>query len=144
MRKLAVFFLVFLIASGGFGQSLDTQIGQNTLKAEYKKTKIKKSGSEQKFYPIEIQHGGADKRPTQNYYYKGLKLESFQQLKAVLDPLNDPEADRLLRSSADNDNTGMAFLVEGGLLCAAGFIYEITAKSSLENDWTVTKPGFPR
>ena len=94
----------------------------------------------QKFTPIQILRKGTEKRPTAGYFHDGVELNNFDQLKAVIDPLNDPEASRLLKTSAGRDSLGAGVLVVGGLLAISAGIYGITAEGKTT---TSGGGGFP-
>jgi hypothetical protein len=126
MRKLTVLVLVVLMATWGMGNAQDNEdLGSDILHP--RKKLGTKSDSEKKPLPIEIQQSGTDKKPAQDYYYNGTRLQSFEQFKIVIDPLNDPETNRLLQDSANKESEGMVFIVGGGLMFAGGFIYALAA-----------------
>lgn len=80
-----------------------------------------------KFTPIELKNTGTEKKPEEHYIHDGVQLESLQQFKAVIDPLNDKQASDLLKSYAVKDSTGTVFIALGGTACVSGLIYAVAA-----------------
>jgi len=118
MNKPIVLALVLLVAAQGIGYGEDNNKPFGT---QSEKKEDSHSVSEKKFTPIEVRKESHKKAP--DYYYEGIPLKNLEVFKAVIDPLNDPEASRLLNSFANNDSIGTVFIVVGGLLCASGIIY---------------------
>ena len=121
MKKVLLGFLVLiLLPMGGFAQ---------TAQDDYHPTRGKSVDKlkAKKFSPIEMRFGGTDKKPTQDFYYEGSKLESTQQLKAVIDPLNDFEASNLLNAAERKKSLGTVFMIAGAVFVVGGGIYAITA-----------------
>lgn len=57
-----------------------------------------------------------------NYFHSGVKVNDYESLEAIILPLNDPEATRLLKKSKESNDSGVAFLVGGGILTVGGLV----------------------
>ncbi len=101
----------------------------------------------QNFAPIETRRGGTDIHPTEDYYWQGAKVETFEELKMVIVPLHDPEAIHLLNESADKESAGFVLMGGGAALCLGGALYMILATGSTTTEagplgevYTLTSP----
>ena len=123
-----VFVLIALMASGGIGRAQEYQKeGPKSHNAHPRKKPAAEPSPEKKFTPIEVQQAGPGNETIHAYFYKGQRFQNFQQLKEVIDSLNDPEASRLLKSSANKESTGTILNVGGGLLVVGALVYAFVA-----------------
>lgn len=103
--------MVFSLALGIFFVS-------SMLMAASKKPKVKPA-------PPEIRKPIVMKWTTlegMRYYYLGLKIDDSKSMRSIISPLNDSEANRLLKVSSDSESSGVVFLVGGGVLTLGGLI----------------------
>jgi len=137
MRRSTALLLALMMAvwSSGNGQENKKEGPDVAQKAPSKKKTLKDSPPP-KLELIEIRSSGPGRQPSPAYYMDDQKLESLSQLQAVIDPLKDREASRLLSDSESRSTLGKVLIVCGGSLCVGGVIYGITAAST-----TTTETG---
>ncbi len=93
-----------------------------------------RNAQKRKFTPIEIRTAGPDTRPSQDYYYNGTKLETFEQLKIVIAPIRDTQAVHFLNVSADQELTGIMMIAGGAALCLGVALYAVLATGSFQTE----------
>src|SRR5580704_3274335 len=57
------------------------------------------------------------------YYYSGIKVGDSKSLETIISPLNDPEANRLLKVSRDSNSAGVFYIVASLPLIVGGLIW---------------------
>jgi hypothetical protein len=131
MRKITVLALIILVASMGMGHAKENTIntGSTILPRGLK--------------PIEVQTFSTGKCTTGvGYYYEGLPLQDTKDYERVIDPLQDTQASRMIRSSADKDAWGSG-LFWGGLGVELAGWADFTAEMTGMEQTTTGPSGIP-
>jgi hypothetical protein len=131
MRKLITLVLILLSVFPKLGLAQIKASPNPAPSASHARKGRKKSViSNQKFAPIDVdarsyEYYDADSGWTDatsvSYSYKGSTLEQPKDFERVIYPINDPEANDLLRSAADKDGWGQGFLWGGIAVETAGW-----------------------
>ncbi len=128
LRKCALVFLAAFLAAGGSGFAREIPKGKKKSKPHSAVKAQDDSG--QNLAPIEFRQIGPDNKPSQDFFYKGKRLENHRELSAVVDALGDPEASKLLKDSEGKQTAGTIFNVGGGLLVIGSIIYGVAAQGT--------------
>jgi hypothetical protein len=126
MRALAWALMILMSAAGICGAQ-----GDNAKPTAHKK---KPAVASSKFQPIEIQTFGWGNHATNGFYYNGLPLTDSRDFERVINPLNDPQANQLLSSAANESGWGTGLLVGGIALEVAGWVDFTVVMASLASD----------
>ena len=122
-----VLILVGLLLSSGMVYAQDKPELSKSTTAPSAQLNPPQPVTPQNLSPIEFKQTGTDKKPSEEFYYEGHRLQNYQQIKAVIVPLNDTEANRLLKTASSQNSTGDVFEIGAGLLVVGGVVYYATA-----------------
>lgn len=68
-----------------------------------------------------------------NFYYSGLKIGDNKELAKIIQPLNDPEINRLLKLSNDDVGSGTALLIAGTPVLVGGIVWSAVSYNGGNN-----------
>ncbi len=124
MRIWTWIFIVFLAALGVCRAQDDQDAGDGNPKP----------AAQPKFQPIEVKTFGWGNHASNGYYYEGMPLTDPRDFERVIHPLNDPQANQLLRTASDEGGWGTGLLVGGIAVEAAGWVDFTVVMTSLASD----------
>ncbi len=141
MNRALVLILVAILLSQGMVYAQDQSEPSKNTNISSAPLTPPQPITPQNLKPIEFQQTGTDKKPSEDLYYQGRQLQNYEQIKAVIDPLNDPEASRLLKTAAGQKSLSDVFDIAGGLLVVGGVVYYATASGTSKT--TANNAPFP-
>jgi hypothetical protein len=72
-----------------------------------------------------------------HFFYSGMELKNLEDLKGVISPLNDPEANRLLEDSKNSNSTGVVLISGGGVVVVGGVVIAATDPNFTKQNATI-------